>query len=105
MSNKIAVIACSNACLDYIDHDYDIKIFRSTLHLGDEDYLDYIDIKADDFYQRLEKDKSVFPSSSYMHLGQMIEIYEDLVKEGYTHCIVISISSGLSGIYNASMMA
>jgi len=105
MSNKIAVIACSNACLDYIDHDYDIKIFRSTLHLGDEDYLDYIDIKADDFYQRLEKDKSVFPSSSYMPLGQMIEIYEDLVKEGYTKAIVISISKEMSGIYNASIMA
>lgn len=105
MSNKIAVIACSNACLDYIDHDYDIKIFRSTLHLGDEDYLDFIDIKADDFYQRLEEDKSVFPSSSYMPLGQMIEIYEGLVKEGYNKAIVVSISKEMSGIYNASIMA
>ena len=81
MENKIAVIACSNACLDYFDYDYDIKIFRSMLHLGDEDYLDYVDISADDFYDRLEKDKSVFPSSSFMPLGQMVEIYEDLVKE------------------------
>lgn len=105
MSNKIAVIACSNACLDYINHDYDIKIFRSTLHLGDEDYLDFIDIKADDFYRRLEEDKSVFPSSSYMPIGQMIEIYEDLVKEGYNKAIVISISKEMSGIYNASIMA
>ncbi len=105
MKNKIAVIACSNACLDYIDHDYDIKIFRSTLHLGDEDYLDFIDIKADDFYQRLEEDKSVFPSSSYMPLGQMIEIYENLVKEGYNKAIVVSISKEMSGIYNASIMA
>lgn len=105
MSNKIAVIACSNACLDYINHDYDIKIFRSTLHLGDEDFLDFIDIKADDFYKRLEEDKSVFPSSSYMPLGQMIEIYENLVKEGYNKAIVISISKEMSGIYNASIMA
>ena len=105
MTNKIAVIACSNACLDYINHDYDIKIFRSTLHLGDEEYLDYIDIKADDFYKRLEEDKSVFPSSSYMPIGQMIEIYEDLVKEGCNKAIVISISKEMSGIYNASIMA
>lgn len=105
MENKIAVIACSNACLDYFDYDYDIKIFRSTLHLGDEDYLDYIDISAEDFYKRLEEDKSVFPSSSYMPIGQMIEIYEDLVKEGYNKAIVISISKELSGIYNSSIMA
>jgi len=105
MDKKIAVVACSNACLDYFDYDYDIPIFRSTLHLGEEDYLDYVDIKADDFYKRLEEDKSVFPSSSYMPLGQMIEIYEDLEKQGYTDVIVISISKEMSGIYNASQIA
>lgn len=105
MKNKIAVIACSNACLDYFDYDYDIKIFRSTLHLGDEDFLDYIDIKAEDFYQRIEDNKDVFPSSSYMPLGKMIEIYENLVKEGYNKAIVISISGKMSGIVNASQMA
>jgi len=105
MENKIAVIACSNACLDYFDFDYDIKIFRSTLHLGDEDFLDYIDISAEDFYQRIEDNKDVFPSSSYMPIGQMIEIYENLVKDGYNNEIVISISSEMSGIVNASKMA
>lgn len=105
MSNKIAVIACSNACLDYIDHNYDISIFRTSLHLGDEDYLDYVGIKADDFYKRLEEDKSVFPSTSYMPIGQMTEIYENLAKEGYNKAIVISISKEMSGIYNASIMA
>lgn len=105
MENKIAVIACSNACLDYMDHPYDIKIFRSSLHLGDETYLDYTEITADDFYKRLEEDKSVFPSSSYMPIGQMIEIYENLVKEGYNKALVISISKEMSGIVNASIMA
>lgn len=105
MENKIAVIACSNACLDYMDHPYDIKTFRSSLHLGDEQYLDYVEITADDFYKRLEEDKSVFPSSSYMPIGQMIEIYENLLKEGYNKALVISISGEMSGIVNASKMA
>lgn len=105
MGNKIAVVACSNACLDYFDHDYDIRILRSTLHLGDEDYLDYIDISAEDFYKRLEEDKSVFPSSSYMPLGQMIELFEGLVTDGYNQVIVITISKEMSGIYNAALMA
>jgi DegV family protein with EDD domain len=105
MNDKIAIVACSNSCLDYFDYDYDIPIFRSTLHLGDEDYLDYVDISADEFYQRLEEDKSVFPSSSYMPLGQMMEIYEELVEKGYNKVIVISISKEMSGIYNASQIA
>lgn len=105
MTDKIAVVACSNACLDYFDHPYDIRILRSTLHLGDEDYLDYIDISAEDFYQRLENDKTVFPSSSYMPLGQMIELFEGLVRDGYNKVIVITISSHMSGIYNAATMA
>lgn len=105
MSKKIAIISCSNANIEYFEHNYDIKIFRSMLHLGDEDYLDYTDIKAEDFYQRLEEDKSIFPSTSFMPIGQMIEIYEDLVKEGYTDAIVISISKEMSGIFNAALMA
>jgi len=75
MVEKIAVISCSNACLDDLDFDKDIKIFRSTLHLGDEDYVDHVDIEAKDFYERLERDKSCFPSSSYLPIGLMIEHY------------------------------
>lgn len=105
MKQKIAVISCSNACLDYFDFDYDIKIFRSMVHLGDEDYLDYVDISAEDFYKRLEDDKSVFPSTSFMPIGKMIEIYEQLVKEGYTDAIVITISKEMSGIFNAALVA
>ncbi len=105
MKEKIAIITCSNACLDYIDHDYDIKIFRTSVHLGDESYLDYVDITADEFYQRLEDDKSIFPSTSFFPLGQMIEVYEDLAKEGYKKALVISISQHMSGIYNASQIA
>lgn len=105
MKTKTAVISCSNACLDYFEYDYDIKIFRSMVHLGDEDYLDYLDISAEDFYKRLESDKSIFPSTSFMPVGKMIEIYEQLVEEGYTSAIVITISKEMSGIFNAALVA
>ena len=105
MERKIAIITCSNACLDYMKHDYDIKVFRSSVHLGDETFLDYIDITAAEFYQRLENDSSVFPSTSFYPVGKMIKLYEDLVKDGFTQALVISISSEMSGIYNASLIA
>lgn len=105
MENKIAVIACSNACLDYFEYDFNIPIFRSMIHMGGKDYLDYIDISADEFYQMIEDDKSIFPTTSYMPVGQMTEIYDRLVKEGYTKAIVITISKEMSGIYSASIIA
>ncbi len=105
MDKKIAIVTCSNACLDYMEFDHDIKVFRSSIHLGEEDFVDYIDITADEFYQRLEDDKSLFPSTSFMPLGQMMEIYEGLVKDGFTHALVIPISKEMSGIYNAARLA
>jgi len=105
MNKKIAIVTCSNACLDYMEFDHDIKVFRSAIHLGDESFVDYIDIKADEFYKRLEEDKSLFPSTSFMPLGQMVGIYEDLVKEGFTHALVIPISKEMSGINNAARLA
>ena len=105
MNKKIAIVTCSNACLDYMDFDYDIKVFRSSVHLGDESFLDYIDITAEDFYKKLEADKSIFPSTSFMPLGKMIEIYEELVKDGFTEALVIPISQHMSGIYNAAQIA
>ena len=105
MDKKTAIITCSNACLDYIENDHDFKTFRSSIHMGDESFVDFIEITADEFYKRLEEDKSIFPSTSYLPLGQMIEIYEDLVKEGYTEALVIPISKFMSGIYNAAQMA
>jgi DegV family protein with EDD domain len=105
MEEKVAVISCSNACLDDLDYDKDIVIFRSTLHLGDEDYVDYVDIKSNAFYERLENDKTCFPGSSYLPIGQMVEKYEELVEKGYTKAIVITISSHMSGLYNAVQVA
>ena len=105
MEKKIAIVTCSNACLNYMEFDHDIKVFRSSIHLGEEDFLDFIDITADEFYKRLENDKSLVPSTSFFPLGKMMEVYEDLVKEGYTHALVIPISSQMSGIYNASIVA
>ena len=105
MDKKIAIITCSNACLDYIEHEHDIKVFRSSIHLGEESYVDFLEITSEEFYKRLEEDKSIFPSTSYFPLGKMIEVYENLVKEGYTDALVIPISKEMSGIYNASLMA
>jgi len=102
---KIGVVACTNACLDYFDHDYDIRILRSIIHLGEEEYLDHIELKAEEFYRRLQSDAKLFPKTSQPPTAEMIKTYESMQKDGYTDIIVVTISSHMSGIYGAAQVA
>lgn len=102
---KIAIVTDTNACLDYLEYDYDIPILRSIIHLGDEEYIDHEELKAEDFYDKIKKDSSIFPKTSQPPIGKMIETFEQLEQDGYTDIIVITISSHMSGIYNSVLSA
>ncbi len=100
--SKIAILACSNAGLDYLDYPKDIRILRSVIHFGtDEAYDDYVGIDAKTFYERIKSDPDDIPRTSYVSPGTMIQYFEELEKEGYEEAIVITISSKLSGLYEA----
>ncbi len=105
MPKKIGVVADTNACLDYFDHDYNIPIMRSMIHLGDKEYIDHEELTAEDFYKRIKADKSIFPKTSQPSTQSMVDIYESMKKEGYTDLIVVTISSHMSGIYGAAQVA
>jgi len=100
--SKIAILTCSNAGLDYLDYPKDITILRSVIHFGDgESYDDYVDMDAKTFYERIHRDPDDIPKTSYVSIGKMIEFFEDLEKEGYEEALVITISSQLSGLFEA----
>jgi len=105
MPRKTGVVTDTNACLDYFDHDKAIRILRSTIHLGEAEFLDHVELKADDFYQRLKADSDLFPRTSQPATGAIIETYETMRKEGYTDIIVVTISSHMSGIYSTARTA
>lgn len=100
--NKTAILVCSNAGLDYLNYPNDIIILRSVIHFGtDESFDDFIDMDAKTFYERISKDPNDVPKTSYVSVGKMIEYFEDLEKKGYEEALVITISSELSGLYEA----
>ncbi|MBE0701138.1 MAG: DegV family protein [Acholeplasmataceae bacterium] len=103
MANKIAFIACSNAGLDYLDYPKDIRIFRSVIHFDNDDkgYDDFVDMDATTFYKRIIKDPNNVPKTSYVAPGKMLEIFKELEVEGYNEVLVITISSALSGLFEA----
>lgn len=102
MPTKKAIIACSNAGLDYLDFPKDMEIFRSVILFENEDpYEDFIQMDAKTFYERIAEKPSDVPKTAYVAPGRMIEIFEDYQKKGYEEIIVITISSKLSGLYEA----
>ncbi len=104
--NKRAVIATSTGCLDYVDftHD-DLRMLRMKIILGDDTFNDYVDLTAESFYQQLIDDKTLVPTSSMPSPGELYEILDELVENGYKEAILLPISSGLSGTFDVMTMA
>ncbi len=103
--SKIAVIATSTGCLDYLDiKNKNLKILRMKIVMGDDVYEDFIEMTADRFYGMLNADKALVPSSSMPSIGEFLEMLEQLEKDGYEEVIVTTISSKLSGTYDVCLM-
>lgn len=102
---KIGFVVCGNSGIDYIDHPYDIRVFRSMLLFGDDEFTDYIDISAETFYERLKDNPNAALSTAQTATGVMMETYEAMRNDGYTDIVVVTISSQLSGTYEGAQMA
>lgn len=102
---NIGFVVCGNSGIDYLDHPYDIRVFRSMLLFGDDEYTDFKDISAETFYKRLKANPNAPLSTAQTATGVMMETYETLKGEGYTDVIVVTISSQLSGTYEGAQMA
>ena len=103
--NKIAVIATSTGCLDYLDlKNENLRILRMKIVMGDNVYDDFIEMTADRFYGMLHTNKALVPSSSMPSIGEFLDMLESLEKEGYEEVIVTTVSSKLSGTYDVCLM-
>ena len=103
--SKIGVLVCGNSGIDYIDHDYDIPVLRSILFIGENEYEDYVDITATEFYNRLIEDPSLSPSTAQIATGVALEKYQAMVEKGYDELLVITVSEHLSGTYQGCVLA
>ena len=103
--SKIAVIATSTGSLDYLDlKNENLKILRLKILAGDNEYSDFVELTAEKFYGMLKTDKNLVPSSSLPSIGELLEMLEEVEKEGYEEVIITTISSQLSGSYQIGVM-
>lgn len=95
---KIALITDSTSDLpDDILKKYDINVMHYRIIYKDREYLDKISITSEKVYEDLHKE---IPTSSMPPVDEMEGTFSRLEKEGYTHAIVVTLSSGLTGFYN-----
>lgn len=96
---KIAIVSDSTSDLtEEIVREYDIKILPLRVVYSDtEEYRDRTEITPEDIYKRFDKD---IPSTSLPSPEDTMELFKKLEQEGYTHVIVATISTGLSGTLN-----
>ena len=100
---KIALITDSACDLDLNTlKENNINLLPLRIIYSNGDYRDRIDISPQEVYDNLEKE---VPKTSLPSAQETEEVLNKLEQEGYTHVICISISSGLSGSFNAIRLA
>ncbi len=97
MANKIALITDSTSDIpEEWRKKYDITIIPLTIVWNESQFLDGIDITAEEFYDRLGTDP-VHPTTSQPTPQSFITAYQDAAKNGYDQILVVTISSAMSG--------
>src|SRR5690554_1028571 len=92
---KIGIMADSSSGLAYAPFKHDIKITKTTIHFGDETLTDGVDILADAFYLRLEKDPCI-PKTSAPTTKEVLDQIQSLKDDGCNQIIHFPISTNLS---------
>ena len=96
-------IVCDSTC-DLIPELKDrVSIAHMTVHFGEEDYIDGLELTAQDFYEKLA-DSKVMPSTSQATPFAFGERFEEAVSAG-DDVVCITASSRLSGTFQSASIA
>lgn len=103
--NKKLIVDTSTGGLDYYPFNHDIEVLRIKILLDDKEYLDGLELKADEFYKILREQPDLIPKTSQPSVGDVISFFEDLYEKGYDEFYVTTLSSKLSGTHNSIVLA
>ena len=105
MRNYVIVTESTTDLPTNIIEELGIKIIPMAFEIGDKSYLNFPDnrdLDVHEFYEKLKKGEK--STTSLVNVATFIEHFEPILKLGYD-ILYIAFSSGLSGTYNASLLA
>ena len=97
-NQKIAVV--TDSCADVPAETalkYGIRVVPLHINYRNESFHDRVGIQPDQVYARFSEE---IPKTSLPSPAEVVQVFDELAEEGYTHVAVISISSGLSGTFD-----
>ncbi len=80
---------------------YNVKIVPLTINIDGKEYREGVDIKPEEFYEKMSKAKNL-PKTSQPSPAFFAETFKSLSENGEMLCLTIS--SGLSGTYTSACM-
>lgn len=96
---KIALVTDSTCDLPReLVNKFNIHVVPLRIIYTNEEYRDGIDISTDEIMDHLDQE---VPKTSMPSLEDINKLYRSLQDQDYTHCIVLTLSSSLSGTHNA----
>ena len=102
-TEKIAIVVDSGTDVPQsIIEKYNMYVIPLLIHYNDGEYRDKVDISADAVYDRLEEE---IPKTSLPSMEVVVSTLQMAINDGYKKIIIVSISSALSGTYNALRLA
>ncbi|MGX6961389.1 DegV family protein [Vagococcus xieshaowenii] len=98
---KTAIVTDSTAFLpETVKNHPDVYVIPIPIIIDGKIYNEGVDVADESqFYQLLRESKEL-PSTSQPSIGEVLELYSHLAKEGYERVISIHLSSGISGFIN-----
>jgi DegV family protein with EDD domain len=84
--------------------EYGITVVPCYINIGQESYLDGIEMSRQEFYEKLPEFKSV-PTTSAPGIGSFVHAYKALALQGAKAIISIHIAGKLSNIFNVAKLA
>ncbi len=105
MTHSIALITDSTCDIPaaWIEQ-YEIDVVPLTIIFGDEQFLDGIEMTAEQFYQRLPVDKN-HPTTSQPTPNDFLKAYQRAAEKGAKEILVVTISSAMSGTIQSARTA
>ena len=97
---KTKIVVCSTSGIDYIPHSENIESLPVILKFREEEeYLDYIDITAEAFYNRMRMDRACKMTPTFYNYTKVIDFVNKIKEDGYERILFILASKSFSDLY------
>ncbi len=102
MKTAIITDSAANLSKDFIKQHKNLFVLPLMILINDEQFKDQEDITAAEIYEQIDE-KTI--TTSLPSMEDLYALMKKLKEDGYTDVLVLNISSGLSGTFNAFRLA